>query len=221
MAAERLRLIDIIANKLTAKVTLSGSEEWHARDGASSKKIRPDAVALYVLNMAGLVGAQLFEAANAQEAQQAMGVEPGVDVQPYATWLASLVSLLTASVTTSTDENGDPITVVHPGYVQLRPDGTLGLGDIDTSGMATQTWTLGQIAAAVGSIAFPDPTPREALEEQFLQWIEYGRSPMYVPTTNAPKQNGQLAFELTSNTQLTLRVKGSDGTTRSVALTLA
>jgi hypothetical protein len=73
----------------------------------------------------------------------------------------------------------------------------------------------------VGSIAFPDPTPREALEEQFLQWIEYGRSPMYLPTANVPKQKGQLALELTSNTQLTLRVKGSDGTTRSVALTLA
>lgn len=37
----------------------------------------------------------------------------------------------------------------------------------------------------------------------------------------APSVNSDMMFELTSNTQLTIRVRGSDGTTRSVALTLA
>jgi hypothetical protein len=36
-----------------------------------------------------------------------------------------------------------------------------------------------------------------------------------------PTTNGQMTFELTSNTTLTIRVKGSDGTVRSAALTLA
>lgn len=222
MAAERLRLVDIIANKLTAKVTLAGTEEWHVRDGASSKKIRPDAVALYVLSMAGLIGSQLFEAANAQEAQQAMDVEPGVDVQPYAQVLSDIEAALEAAVVTGTDEEGNPTVTVSPGYLYLAPDGSVGWVPIaNQSGMATQAWVTAQIAAAVGSLAFPDPTPREALEEQFLQWIEYGRAPLYLPATNAPKQNGQATLELTSNTQLTIRVKGSDGTTRSVALTLS
>lgn len=36
-----------------------------------------------------------------------------------------------------------------------------------------------------------------------------------------PTTNGQMAFELTSNTLLKIKVKGSDGTVRSVSLTLA
>ena len=36
-----------------------------------------------------------------------------------------------------------------------------------------------------------------------------------------PKLIGQLAFEVTNNTTLTLKVKGSDGIVRSAALTLS
>lgn len=40
-------------------------------------------------------------------------------------------------------------------------------------------------------------------------------------TSITPAANGDLAIEATSNTQLTLKYKGSDGTVRSVVLTLA
>lgn len=36
-----------------------------------------------------------------------------------------------------------------------------------------------------------------------------------------PAVNGDMVFELTSNTTLNIKVKGSDGTVRSVSLTLA
>ena len=36
-----------------------------------------------------------------------------------------------------------------------------------------------------------------------------------------PANNGELVFERTSNTSLTLRLRGTDGVVRSVALTLA
>lgn len=36
-----------------------------------------------------------------------------------------------------------------------------------------------------------------------------------------PVLNGQVAFEVTSNTSLTLKVKGSDGVVRSTTLTLS
>lgn len=36
-----------------------------------------------------------------------------------------------------------------------------------------------------------------------------------------PTDNGDVVFELTSNTSLTVKAKGSDGTVRSVVLTLA
>jgi hypothetical protein len=40
-------------------------------------------------------------------------------------------------------------------------------------------------------------------------------------TTAAPLGVGDMCFELTSNTELKVKVKGSDGTVRSVSLTLA
>lgn len=41
------------------------------------------------------------------------------------------------------------------------------------------------------------------------------------PSSVTPSANGDLMFEATSNTSVTLKLKGSDGTVRSVALTLA
>jgi hypothetical protein len=45
---------------------------------------------------------------------------------------------------------------------------------------------------------------------------------VFVPATTAtPTNNGEQTFELTSNTQLKIKVKGSDGVVRSTSLTLA
>lgn len=43
----------------------------------------------------------------------------------------------------------------------------------------------------------------------------------FPPATNDPTTIGELALELTSNTTLTIKVRGSDNIVRSVALTLA
>jgi hypothetical protein len=43
-----------------------------------------------------------------------------------------------------------------------------------------------------------------------------------IPNANViPATNGQLAFEVTNNTTVTLKLRGTDGTVRSLALTLA
>ena len=42
-----------------------------------------------------------------------------------------------------------------------------------------------------------------------------------VRSSNAPTINSTMVFELTSNTSLTIKVKGTDGTVRSAVLTLA
>lgn len=47
-----------------------------------------------------------------------------------------------------------------------------------------------------------------------------GAVTMFPQSSFTPPSNGELAFEATSNTTLTLRYKGSDGVVRSVALTL-
>lgn len=41
------------------------------------------------------------------------------------------------------------------------------------------------------------------------------------PASATPTNNGELVFQLTSNTSLVIKVKGSDGTIRSTTLTLA
>jgi len=62
------------------------------------------------------------------------------------------------------------------------------------------------------------------LEQIYLlaQQITEGGSFMFRPAAIAnPVNNGDVVFELTSNTKLTIKAKGSDGIIRKVALTLA
>lgn len=44
---------------------------------------------------------------------------------------------------------------------------------------------------------------------------------MNLETTTLPVNNEDMTFSLTANTTLTIRVKGTDGTVRSAAITLA
>jgi hypothetical protein len=49
----------------------------------------------------------------------------------------------------------------------------------------------------------------------------HGGVTLQPPASVTPASNGQMTFELTSNTSLVIKVKGSDGTVRSTTLTLA
>ena len=52
--------------------------------------------------------------------------------------------------------------------------------------------------------------------------LEQIQAPILTPPASAtPAANGTLAFELTSNTSLTIKVRGLDGVVRSAVLTLA
>jgi len=54
-----------------------------------------------------------------------------------------------------------------------------------------------------------------------LELYNDGRINMLPPSSSTPNDNGQVTFEFTNNTTLTIKGKGTDGTVRSVALTLA
>ena len=54
-----------------------------------------------------------------------------------------------------------------------------------------------------------------------LELYNDGRINMLPPSSSTPNNNGQVTFEFTNNTTLTIKGKGTDGTVRSVALTLA
>lgn len=52
------------------------------------------------------------------------------------------------------------------------------------------------------------------------EWLNSIDDLKYPPSTNTPVTNNEVVFQLTSNTQLTIKVKGLDGVVRSVNLTL-
>lgn len=54
-----------------------------------------------------------------------------------------------------------------------------------------------------------------------LGWDNNGNVTLYPQTSVTPANNGEMNFQLTSNTSLVIKVKGSDGTVRSTTLTLA
>ena len=73
-------------------------------------------------------------------------------------------------------------------------------------------------AAFIDAEQMPVSAPQQAALSLKVNTI----SPVFVPSTSVtPAANGNMVFELTSNTSLTVKVKGSDGTVRSVVLTLA
>ena len=52
------------------------------------------------------------------------------------------------------------------------------------------------------------------------EWLNSIDDLKYPPSNNTPTSNNEITFQLTSNTQLTIKVKGLDGIVRSVSLTL-
>lgn len=70
---------------------------------------------------------------------------------------------------------------------------------------------------------FPGADGGKALGKSGARWsaAHVQKLYLYPAASDVPTVNGQLSVEATSNTQLTFRYKGSDGTVRSTTLTLA
>ena len=77
---------------------------------------------------------------------------------------------------------------------------------------------------ALGTAAFVnvEQLPVSAPQQAAIDAKANRAATVLAPSATAtPANNGEMVFELTSNTTLTVKVKGSDGTVRSVVLTLA
>jgi hypothetical protein len=107
---------------------------------------------------------------------------------------------------------GDPAgqTYGNTPYAMIR-------GEKATTGY---TWTRGRCVLYI--------QPNNTYGEANLSTLEEGLSInpdksvfMYPPASVDPAENGQMTFELTSDTELTIKVKGSDGVIRSATLPLA
>lgn len=82
----------------------------------------------------------------------------------------------------------------------------------------TQTY-----AAMDPTALFPGTDGGKDLGKSAARWgaAHVEKIRLYPSASDAPTINGQLTVEATSNTQLTFKLKGSDGTVRSTTLTLA
>lgn len=87
-----------------------------------------------------------------------------------------------------------------------------------------QSWTVnsGEFSFGGGNIV-PQTDNAVALGKSTAKWSNiYSKNiSLYPASSVTPADNGQMTFELTSNTQLKVKVKGSDGVVRSATLTLA
>lgn len=53
------------------------------------------------------------------------------------------------------------------------------------------------------------------------EWLNSIDDLKYPPASNTPTTNSEVVFQFTSNTQLTIKVRGTDGVVRSANITLA
>jgi hypothetical protein len=75
-----------------------------------------------------------------------------------------------------------------------------------------------------GSTFFIPPTDNSAtVGSTSFRWsnLHSINAILYPPSSVTPTVNGSMTFELTNDTTLKIKVKGSDGTVRSTTLTLA
>ena len=101
---------------------------------------------------------------------------------------------------------------------------------VDTSAVVTKKITAASLATFVsdsrGSVEQSDvgTAPNEIPLNQYLGEMAYMNAEAVVIQPQAsvvPNGIGDMVFQLTSNTSLEIKVKGSDGTVRSATLTLA
>lgn len=77
-------------------------------------------------------------------------------------------------------------------------------------------------ATFAGNIS-PTTTASKSLGGSTARWLNgfINNLTLVPPASTTPADNGDMQFQLTSNTQLTIKVKGSDGVVRSANITLA
>jgi hypothetical protein len=113
---------------------------------------------------------------------------------------------------------GDLTLIVDVSDTSMAPTGT------------NKTMTLGELSAAVKITGTPavtqadvGPAPNEVPLNQYLGELAYMNAEAVViqpQVSVTPNGIGDMVFQLTSNTSLVIKVKGSDGVVRSSTLVL-
>lgn len=171
-----------------------------------------------------------------------VNMDPGVNYATFGTSGGAVVRNLHsrgAPHAQTPVQAGDPLVALagagHTGAGAYPDGGSMRLqvsGTVSATALPT-TWVWGVCAAgevvpedalALNSASlFPPVDDVMSLGSAAGRWVNaYVKNLLlYPPASNAPTINGEMVFELTSNTELKIKVQGSDGTDRSVSLTLA
>jgi len=117
---------------------------------------------------------------------------------------------------TSITGNAGTATALSVGADRTKLDAITGTNTGDQTSIVGITGTLAQLNVAVTDADLVSLAGTETLTNKTLT------SPVINPAASStPAANGNMTFELTSDTSLTLKVKGSDGVVRSSVLTLS
>jgi len=117
---------------------------------------------------------------------------------------------------TSITGNAGTATALSVGADRTKLDAITGTNTGDQTSIVGITGTLAQLNVAITDADLVSLAGTETLTNKTLT------SPVINPAASStPAANGNMTFELTSDTSLTLKVKGSDGVVRSSVLTLS
>jgi hypothetical protein len=108
-------------------------------------------------------------------------------------------------------------------YYGFSHDGTNGLLSTNDGGMIFDSGPSAYVIMGANSLGFVPLVNASALGVASNRWTAALASGTYIGLTSSvtPANNSDLMFQLTSNTSLTFKVKGTDGTVRSASITLA
>lgn len=144
----------------------------------------------------------------------------GTPIAPAAVQnLDQLIAIVGAGFTGS--------VIADAGIARVVVDGTVTGTSIPTKWVWLVTppgsTTAGETLSLNSNSLFPNGDNALALGSSSTRFANaYIVNPhFYPPASNTPTVNGELLFEATSNTSVTVKLRGTDGVVRSVALTLA
>ena len=102
----------------------------------------------------------------------------------------------------------------------IQPSGELLVGSSTSTGTASQLLQVDGGAYVSGNLGIGTTTPTSKLQVIGTALIT-GITTVGLGTTSTPPSNSQMSFELTSDTNLRIKVRGTDGVLRSANITLA
>jgi len=144
-----------------------------------------------------------------------------LDTRTSGTYASSNCFVVKGKPIGTTSEYNALAVGLNDGNTHLSPErGDVLVGTSSSTGTASQRFQVNSGAYISGSVGVGTTNPTSKLQVVGDVLIS-GITTIGLGSTSSPPQNSQLTFELTSNTNLRIKVRGTDGVIRMSNITLA